>query len=148
MTQSVCSAMSATDLHVQGLEALMHEPFRPCRMVHQGRTNLISNGSWFSIAGRSKRLRASVSTCLLQIQHTIFHNGGSATISQWASAVPTELKRRPQEVAREGNSRVVTRLNTLTFSLVLKPVSCGCIVWQSVRLRRTCPTARDSNGPP
>ena len=83
----------------------------------------------------------------LSIPNTAFDfpNGWTASTSQWASAIWTEVKERPE--ATKGDNCWGARLNTLTSPL-LYPIIFGCILWQPVCLRRMGLTSWGPNGPP
>ena len=100
------------------------------RMVEEVCPNLMSNELYCHFS-RTVVTAQSISFNLSILNAEKFQN---ASTSQWAPAVWTEVRERP-EVTRD-YSRVAGRLTTSTF-----PVSFDCIVWQPVHLRRTGPTA-------
>ena len=76
-------------------------------MVQEDPSNLITNGLCVSIAVRLKWLRASVSTCPLQIQHAKFKTNELHPSAK--ERPPSGLKgdgRRIQHCSSVGNSRV------------------------------------------
>ena len=127
-THSECSESA------QEQRIALHKNYQQQHMVEEDSLNLIPNGLCVSMAIRLKQLSASVSTYPVQQQRAVSTpNGWTASTSQWAPAVWTEVWNR-QEVTRDGNYQA-ERLNTsnqpspLCICLLLLVCCCCCCLW-------------------